>query len=266
MDRDGIDFQVLSPTPQQFFYELPPEAGRAANRMVNDYLAQQAARMPERFVALGTVPLQQIEFACAELDRCCRELGMRGVEISTNVNGEDLSSDRLAPFFARAEELAMLTFLHPMPKPERRLSKFYLHSLIANPLESTIAVSHLIMGGVLDRHPGLKVCVAHGGGFLPTYTGRMDHAFKVRADCRHHLKHTPSHYLKRLYFDTVVFDGEHVRDLVRRYGADHVVMGTDYAYDMEIPDPVAFISGMTELSSDEKRQILSTNAEKLLYG
>jgi len=266
MDRDDVDVQVLSPTPQQFFYELPAEAGRVASRMVNDYLAKQAARMPERFVTLGTVPLQNVEMACTELSRCRNDLNIRGVEISCNVDGEDLSSERLAPFFAHAEQLDMLIFLHPMPDHGRRLSKFYLNSLIANPLESTIAVSHLIMGGVLDRHPGLKVCVAHGGGYLPTYTGRMDHAFKVRADCRQNLKHAPSHYLKRLYFDTVVFDREHVHDLVRRYGADHVVMGTDYAYDMEVPAPVDFIRDMPGLSDEQKHQILSSNAQRLLFG
>jgi aminocarboxymuconate-semialdehyde decarboxylase len=265
MDASGIDVQAISPIPTQYYYWLDPEIGREAAQLVNDDIVKFAASHPGRFVPLGTVPLQHTSLAVAELERCVRDLGMRGIEINSNVMGEELSSPRLAPFFARAEELGTLLFLHPLGFSEgRRLSNHYLNNVIGNPLESTVAISHLIFDGVLDRHPGLKLCVAHGGGFLPTYRGRMDHAHVAREDCNLHIKRPPSSYLRQLYFDTVIFDPAQLAFMVEQYGSDHIVLGSDYPFDMAESDPVGFVSGTPGLSQSDRANILGLNAARLL--
>lgn len=262
MDRLGIDIQAISPSPGQYHYELEPEIGLTVARMINDGIAQAVAAHPDRLVGMGSLPLQAPELAVTELKRCVRELGLRGVEISTQVAGRELSDPAFAPFFAAAEELGILVFMHPLGFSHgERMSEHYLNNLIGNPLESALALSHLIFGGVLDRHPGLRLCVAHGGGYLPTYSGRLDHGFRARPDCRQHIEHPPSDYLRRLYFDTLVFDRDHLDFLVRRYGADHLCLGSDYPFDMSEPDPVGFHA---HLPDEARHAILGGTAAKLL--
>lgn len=262
MDRLGVDVQALSPSPGQYFYFAPPEEGRAAARAVNDGIAEAVAQHPSRFVGMGTVPLQNVELAVAELRRCVKELDLRGIEIGSHVNGVDLSDPRFAPFFAAAEELGVILFMHPLAITEgRRLSDHYFSNVIGIPLESTIALGHLILGGVLDRHPGLRLCVAHGGGFLPGYWGRMDHAYRARSDCRGAISHEPSTYLRRIWVDSLVFDPAQLASLVHNHGADRICMGTDYPFDMAEPDPVGFHAG---LAADDRARILGLNAAELL--
>ncbi|MFO7276357.1 MAG: amidohydrolase family protein [Pseudomonadota bacterium] len=262
MDLLGIDVQVISPLPTQFYYFAEPDLGREASRIVNDGIAAAVARHPERFVGMGTVPLQAPELAIAEMKRCVNELGLRGIEISSNVAGRELAESTFRPFFAAAEEMGVLLFLHPLGFTHgQRLSEHYLNNLIGNPLESAIAVAHLIFGGVLDAHPGLKLCVAHGGGFLPSYWGRLDHAWRARSDCRQHITRPPSEYLRRLYFDTVVYDRRHLDFLVQTYGADHLLAGSDYPFDMAEPDPVGFLA---HLPDEDREKILGGNAVRLL--
>jgi aminocarboxymuconate-semialdehyde decarboxylase len=265
MDASGIDIQVLSPAPTQYCYWTEPELGREASRLINDDIAAMAAEDPKRFVAMGNVPLQDTRLAIEELRRCVRTLGMRGVEINTNVNGAELASERLEPFFAAAQELGVLLFLHPLGFSEgKRLSRHYFNNVIGNPLESTLAISHLIFEGVLDRYPSLKICVAHGGGYLPMYGARMDHAYAVRDDCRVRISKPPSVYLRQLYFDTVVFDPEQLAYLVRRFGSDHILLGSDYPYDMAEDDPVGFVNRVEGLSDEERARICGLNAARLL--
>lgn len=262
MDRLGIDVQVISPSPGQYHYWAPPEAGRELARAVNDAIAAAVAQHPDRLVGMGTVPLQAPELAVAEMRRCAAELGLRGIEISTNVNGRELADPALQPFFAAAEESGMLLFIHPLGFTHgERLREHYFNNLIGNPLESTIAIGHLVFGGVLERHPGLKICVAHGGGYLPAYWGRMDHAWRVRADCRTHISREPSSYLRQLWFDTLVFDRGELEALVRQWGADRLLLGTDYPFDMAEPDPVAFHAALSEA---DREKILGGNALRLL--
>ena len=265
MDRLGIDIQAISPNPFQYYYWTEPELGRAVARSVNDRLAEVAAQTPDRFVALGTVPLQHTDFAIAELERITSQLGMRGVEINTHINGEELSAERLRPFWAKAEELNILVFLHPIGFTEgQRLGEHYLNNLIGQPLESSLAISQLIYGGVLENHPGLKICVPHGGGYLPMFSGRLDHAYHTRSDCRHGVSKEPSAYLKQLYFDTVVFSNEHLAHLVSLYGASQLLLGTDYPYDMGEPDAVGFVTRTPSLSDGQKQAICGGNAMRLL--
>ena len=262
MDRLGVDVQAISPSPGQYYYYAPPELGRDAARAVNDGIADAVARHPDRLVGMGTVPLQNTEMAVAELRRCVNELGLRGVEIGTYVDGEELAADRLRPFFAAAEELGVLVFMHPLGFSHgQRLSDHYLDNIIGNPVEASIALSHLIFGGVLDSYPRLKLCIAHGGGYLPGYWGRMDHAYRAREDCRRHISREPSSYLRQVWLDTLVFDKEQLMSLVRTHGADKLCMGTDYPFDMSEPDPVGFHKNLND--ADEAR-ILGLNAADLL--
>jgi len=265
MDRMGVDIQAIAVPPYQFYYWAPLENARDAARIMNDHLAEVAASHPDRFATLATLPMQNTEMAVAELRRCVNDLGMRGAEISTNVNGEELSSPRLAPFFAAAEELDILIFIHPSGFTHaQRFGENYFVNLIGHPLESTLAIGYLVFDGVLDRHPGLKVCVAHGGGYAPAYAGRFDHGFHARPDCRQHIKEPPSSYMRRLYFDTMVFEPDQLEFLIRKYGADHILLGTDYPYDMGEDDPVGLVSRVEGLKDDERAAVCGLNAARLL--
>src|SRR6266699_949784 len=184
MDRMGIDIQAITPSPAQTYYSADPDLGIATARIINDNLADICAKHPERFVGLGTVPFQAPDLAIAELDRLHKSLGFRGIEIMTHVAGQDLSEPRFRKIFARCEELGMLIFMHPDGFTEaRRFKDHYFANVIGNPLDSTVAVHHLIFGGALEDHPALKIVVAHGGGYLPAYSGRVDHAASARPDC-----------------------------------------------------------------------------------
>ncbi|HET9770395.1 MAG TPA: amidohydrolase family protein [Acidimicrobiia bacterium] len=266
MDRMGVDVQVLSVAPPQYYYWTDPALGRRLARMQNEHLARLVADHPDRFAGLGTVPLQDVDAAVAELDFAVAELGLRGLEICTNVNGIDLDDRRFRPFFERAAELGVVVMLHPHGFTEgRRLMDYYLTNVVGNPLESTIAVTRLIHGGLLEDFPGLKLCVVHGGGYLPFYASRMDHAWRVRPEGRHHIPDSPpSSYLRRVYVDCLVYDAAHLAFLVQQMGADRVVVGTDYPYDMGIDDPVGLVGRTPGLSAGQRQMILGGTAAALL--
>jgi aminocarboxymuconate-semialdehyde decarboxylase len=262
MDRQGVDVQAISPNPGQYYYEAPPELGRDLARTINDGIAEAVAGAPDRLVGLGTVPLQDTNMAIAEMRRCVSDCGLRGIEIGTRVMGRELADPALRPFLQAAEELGVVLFVHPLGFSQgQRLTEHYLNNVLGNPLESTIALSHLIFGGVLDDMPGLKLCVAHGGGYLPGYWGRMDHAFRAREDCRQHIAREPSSYLRQVWLDTLVFDRAQLDSLVRTHGAERLCMGTDYPFDMAEPDPVGFHA---ELDDEARERILGLNAAALL--
>ena len=265
MDRMGIDIQVISPLPTQYYYWTDGELGLKLARMQNDRVAEMVRAYPSRFVGMGTLPLQDVDRAVPELERVVKELGLRAIEISSNVNGVDFDDPRFQKFFAKVEELEALIFIHPMGFTHgERLREYYLTNVIGQPLDSTVAVSHLIFGGVLESHPRLKICVAHGGGYLPFYAGRMDHAYKVRPECQRLISQPPSTYLRQLYFDTVLYTGESLAYLVRQAGSEHVLLGTDYPADMGEADPVGYIGGVRSLSRAEKEKIWGGNAARLL--
>jgi len=266
MDRAGIDIQAVSPAPQQTYYWTDPGMGQELARMVNERLAEIVAKWPERFVGLGTVPLQDPDLAVSELEYAVKKLNLRGIEINGSVNGMDLTDGRLSleRFFAKVQELDVILFMHPTGYTQgERLLDHYFNNVIGNPLETTVAASHLIFDGVMDRYPKLKVVLPHGGGFLAHYWERMNHAWKARPDCRTVIRKKPTSYLEKFYFDTIVFDPEMLNNLVRRYGADHIVMGTDYPFDMGVEDPVGFVQ-RAKLSSSQRDQILGGNAARLL--
>jgi len=267
MDRMGIDVQAVSPAPHQTYYWTEPGMGQELSRAVNERLAEIVAQHPERFVALGTVPLQDVSLAVAELEHCVRKLGLRGVEINPSVRGLDLTDAKLNldAFFAAVQRLDVVIFMHPIGFTHgERLINHYFSNLIGNPLETTVAASHLIFDGVLERHPKLKIVLPHAGGYLAHYWARMDHAYRARADTRGRMKRKPSSYLEKFYFDTITFDHGMLAHLIARYGADHVLLGTDYPYDMGMERPLEFIEGVKGLSRAETAAIEGGNAARLL--
>lgn len=267
MDRMGIDIQAVSPAPQQTYYWAEPGLGLEVSRMINDRLAEIVAQWPDRFVGLGTVPLQNVDLAVTELERCVKQLGLRGVEINPNVNGKELTDPglNLDKFFAKARELDIVIFMHPTGFTQgERLMDHYFNNLIGNPLDTTVGTSHLIFGGVMERHPGLKIVLPHAGGFLGHYWARMDHGWRARPDCRTIIKKAPTSYLKKFYFDTITFDPEMLRNLIDKFGPQQVLLGTDYPFDMGEEDPVGLIDSVPRLSSADKQKIMGDTAARLL--
>ena len=265
MDKMGIDVQAISTSPLQYFYGIDAELGRQSSRAINERLAQIVTSTPERFVALGTAPMQEPRLAVAELEYCMKKLGFRGMELGTNVGGVELADPRYESFFAKAEALNAVIFLHPIGFTDpRRLTQHFLTNIIGNPLDTTVALAHIVFGGVLERHPRLKIVVAHGGGYMGHYPARMDHGYKVRPECHDHITRPPSYYMKKIYYDTMVFDPKQLEHLVNLWGADHVVIGTDYPYDMGYYKPVEFVNGTKSLTRAEKNAIIGGNAAKLL--
>jgi aminocarboxymuconate-semialdehyde decarboxylase len=265
MDAMGIDMQLIMPPPNQCTYSVPLDIAVKAARLVNEGLAQYVAKKPDRFIALGTVPLADGAEAATELERCMRSLGMKGVEILTNVTGHELSEPQYAPFWKKAEELGALVVIHPNGFTEgKRLTRFYFSNVIGNPLETTIALHYLIFDGVLERHPDLKILAVHGGGYLPAYCGRIDHAWGARSDSHGNLPQPPTSYLKKVYFDTVVFTEHQLAHLVRVFGADHILMGTDYPFDMAEYDPIGHLASTEELDAAAVAAIAGGNARQLL--
>jgi aminocarboxymuconate-semialdehyde decarboxylase len=267
MDRMGVDIQAVSPAPQQTYYWAEAGLGLEVSRMINDRLAEIVATWPDRFVGLGTVPLQNVDMAVTELERCVRKLGLRGVEINPNVAGRELTDPalNLDRFFAKARELDIVIFMHPIGFTHgERFTDHYFNNVIGNPLDTSVGTMRLIFDGMMERHPGLKIVLPHAGGYLAHYWARMDHAWRARPDCRTVIKKAPSSYLKKFYFDTIAFDPEMLRNLIDKYGPQQVLLGTDYPFDMGEDDPVGLINSVPRLKSNEKEMIMGATAARLL--
>jgi aminocarboxymuconate-semialdehyde decarboxylase len=217
---------------------------------------------PERFVGVGTLPLGHPGLAVSEVRRVT-DLGFPAVEVGADVNGLDLDDPGLEPVWEALEGSGLVVILHPAGFTEaRRMSDYYLVNVIGIPLSTTLAVTRLILAGVFERHPGLRMVLVHGGGYLPFYWGRTDHAFRHRPEMRAHIDRLPSEYLSRLHFDMTVFDPDLVTHLVTRFGADRVLLGTDYPFDMGLTDPLALL-GATRLDQRQRRLIAGANAVDL---
>ena len=265
MDKMGIDVQAISTSPSHYYYRIEPELGRKTSRIINERLASIVASHPDRFVALGTVPMQDPQMAIAELEYCMKELNFKGLELGTNVRKKELADPMYEKFWAKVEELGALIFLHPAGFTDTsRLKEHFLTNVIGNPLDTTFALTHIVYGGILERYPDIKFVAAHGGGYLGGYPARMDHAYNVRPECHDFIKKTPRHYMKKIYWDTMVFGQEQLEHLVKLWGADHVVIGTDYPYDMGWYKPVDFVEKNKALSREQKDLIIGGNAAKLL--
>ena len=264
MDAAGIDVQIVMPPPPQCYYTLEPALAAEATTIVNEGIRDWCKQDPERFAGLGSVPMQDPAKAVAELHRCMGELGLKGVQILTNIAGRELSDPDFAPFWAETEALGAVVLLHPNGFTEAdRLRRFYFNNVIGNPLETSIALHYLIFDGVLERHPALKLIAVHGGGYLPAYSGRIDHAWGARTDAHGQLPNPPTSYLKRVYFDTVVFTPHQLDALVRQFGTERLLMGTDYPYDMAEADPIGHLASSSTLDAAGMAAVAGGNAKAL---
>lgn len=265
MDAMGVDLQVLSPAPNQYHYWADPDLARQIVTLINEHIAQLVAQHPDRLLGFGSIALQHPQLAVEQLEYAVRKLGLRGVEVSSTVNGLELADPKFNPVWARAEELGCVVFLHPLGTSlGERVNKHYLSNTLGQPLETAMALSCLIFGGTLDRYPGLKIVAAHGGGYLPSYIGRSDHAWQARPDARASVKRPPSEYLKQIWFDSIVYRPEQLRHLIAEVGASQLVVGTDYPYDMASYDIHALLDQVPGLDEASRAAILGGNAARLL--
>jgi aminocarboxymuconate-semialdehyde decarboxylase len=268
MDRMGIDIQGLSTYVSEHFYWAPALSGAESARIQNDNLARAVAAHPDRFVALGaTVPLQDINLAIAEMDRAVDELGFKGLQIGGTVDGANLDEPRFRPFWAAVAAKQIPIIIHPNGYPEsQRLGSYFLVNCIGNPLETMVAATRLIFSGLFEEHPGLRVVLPHGGGYLPFYAARADHTWRARPETRARIPdHPPSHYLRMLHYDTVVFQPLYLRHLIEVVGVDRVLLGTDFPFDMSEGDPLGLLAATEGLDQDDRDAISGGNALRL-YG
>jgi len=265
MDRNKVDIQVLSMMAPLARYDLDPELGVGYSRIQNEAIAKVVRTHPDRFVGLATVPLQDAAEAADELERAMKELGMKGVEIATDVNGKNLDWPELWPFYARAEKLGAFLLVHPgVPPGVAQMRDYALFNLVGYPFVTSLAAASLIFGGVLEDFPRLKFCLAHGGGFLPYQRGRLEHGYRVKPECRRKILRPPSDYLRLLYFDTVTHYLPALEYLIKTSGIDKILMGSDYPFDVNDPDPLGTVRRLKSISSVGKRKICGENAAELL--
>ncbi|MBI3456908.1 MAG: amidohydrolase [Candidatus Rokubacteria bacterium] len=263
MDAQGVTIHALSLMPPMVYW-ADAALGQRLARLVNDVMAEAVRAHPDRLVGLATLPLQAPEAAVVEVERAVTELGLRGVYLGTNVRGTDLDDPTLLPVFARIAALGVPVFLHPLNVlGGGRVGAYYLHNLLGNPFDTAVAAARLVFGGVLDRFPSLRVCLPHAGGAFPYLVGRLDRGYRVRAECRH-LPRPPSAYLERFCFDTITHSPDALRYLIGLVGAERVMLGSDYCFDMGYEDPVGALKAVEPLSPDDRARILGGNALRLL--
>ena len=265
MDQTGVDVQLLASWVDLTGYQLAADAGLRWARTANDIMAAEAGTAPDRFRALGTVPLQNPSGAAEEVRRAVEDLGMVGVEIATTVDENSLDQADLDEFWAAAAQVGAFILLHPMaPLPGVDLDRYFLDNMVGRPAESTIAFASMLFSGVFERHPDLTVCVVHGGGFAPFQVGRMNQGFRQKPGLAgRHLSMEPLEYLRRnVYVDTVLNEPAALRFLVDLMGSDRILVGTDYPFEMGDLDPVTFVrqAGLDDAAVDA---ILSGNGTRL---
>jgi len=264
MDQQSVDIQVLSPASSYFFYWMAPDESLEFAGWLNDRFAEAVAKHPKRLVALGSVPLQDGGKAATELERAMTKLGLRGVEISSNINGRYLDDPGFNPFWQAAQALNALIFVHPSQVVGAdRMKEYNLANLIGNPTDTSLACAKLIFGGVLERFPRLKFLLAHAGGFVPYTWGRLDRGFRIQDSATGKIPKPPSEYVKLLHFDTITHSSMALEYLVANFGADKVLLGSDYPYDMGDPEPVESLRRI-KIAAVERESISSMNACRLL--
>jgi aminocarboxymuconate-semialdehyde decarboxylase len=266
MARLGIDRQALSPPPIMFVYWADARAAQAFARMQNEFIASVAAADPAHFAGMATVPLQDVALAIEEVRHARERLGLRAVEIGTHP-GRDFDDPDLFAFFEACASLGVAVFVHPANPliGQERLTRYYFPLIVGNPLENALAISKLIFGGVLERLPSLKVCFAHGGGAFPFTLGRLNHGWHVRPEGPAAIPKPPCEYARRLWVDSLSHGDGNLRFIVDTLGADRVVIGSDYPFDMGFDDPVAALAG-SGLSADVQARIAGANAVAFLDG
>jgi aminocarboxymuconate-semialdehyde decarboxylase len=264
--RHGVTVQVLSTVPVMFSYWARPEHADDLARMLNDHVAEVVRQHPTRFAGLGTLPMQDPDRAVRELERCVRDLGLRGVEIGSHVNDWNLDHPALFPVFEAAERLGAAVFVHPWDMmAKERMRQYWLGWLVGMPAETCLAICALIFGGVLERLPRLRVAFAHGGGSFPGTVGRIEHGFQVRPDlCAVENGKAPRHYLGKFYLDSLVHDADALRNLIRLVGAERIALGSDYPFPLGEEAPGALIESLSDLSEPTRQRLLAGTALEFL--
>ncbi|MFQ6110402.1 MAG: amidohydrolase family protein [Nitrospinota bacterium] len=264
MEAKGVRTEVISLSSWPNVYWADPCLGRDLSRAVNEGYRDLAQAYPGRFVGMASVPLQDVRAAIEEAERAVGELGLKGVLAGTNINGRYLDHPDFLPFLEAVEALGVPLLIHPIPHAARELmEEYFLFNLLGYPLESTLALSRLIFSGRLERFPGLRFILVHGGGIFPYLRGRLERGYKVVEECRSRGSRPPGEYIERFNFDTVVFRPDILRFLVEAVGRERVLLGSDFPYDSQDPDPLKTLEG-AELSEEDRRLISEENARLLL--
>ena len=267
MDAMGTDLEVLSIGTEQHFTWAEYELARDVAKLQNETLTEVCAAHPDRFVPLGVATLQHPQLAAEQLENSVKNLGHRGCMIRGNIAGQELSDSKFHPFWAKAEELDVVVFIHPRVYPgsnPRFEGRGFLHNMIGNPLETTTALAHLVYEGTLDRFPRIKIALAHGGGFLPSYVGRFDHGHNSADRGGRGLeKKKPSEYIRNLYYDTLVYSTENLQHLIKEVGISQLMIGTDHDFGMTNRNAVAHLLSAEGLTDDDIESILNGTAKRL---
>ncbi|KSU64121.1 2-amino-3-carboxymuconate-6-semialdehyde decarboxylase [[Bacillus] enclensis] len=264
MEREGVDMQVLSPIPVTFSYWAPAEEAETLARVQNDFIADIVNQYPSRFIGMGAVPMQNVEVAIREMDRCKHELGLSGIEIGTNINGVNLDDPCFIEFFEMAEKWEVPLFIHPWETlGKERMPRHNLMYTVGMPSETALAGASLILGGIMDKFPRLKICLAHGGGALPYLLPRLDQGWKVWPHLRL-LDKPPSHYAKQFYFDSLVNEPVNLNYLIQNFGHERIIMGSDYPFLLREVPPGKIIDETVGLSKEQTEAMLGKNALRFL--
>ena len=256
-----VDIQILSTVPAMFSYWAKAADALEVSVLLNDHIAGVVAEFPQRFIGLGTIPLQNVDLAISEMERCMSDLGLAGVEIGTNVNQMNLDDELLFSVFEAAQDLNAAIFVHPWDMMgQDNLKKYWLSWLVGMPAETSRAICSMIFGGVFERLPNLRVAFAHGGGAFPAILGRVQQGFEVRPDlCAVDNKIDPIKYLGKFWVDSLVHDNDALDYLINKVGIDKIALGTDYPFPLGEPEPGGLITN-SSLSNDDKQKLLSQNA------
>jgi len=265
MDRRGLDVSVVSPAPPMFHYRAGAELALEAARLINDGIAEMVAAHPSRLRGMGTLPVQHPELAVAELERIVREHRFHAVEIGSSIEGETLAEPRFRPVLRRCRELGVLVFAHPYYVGAKcGMESYYLTNLIGNPWETTVLAANLMLNGAMDELEGIRIVLAHGGGFLPYQVGRLEHGHEVRPEARAKTRTRPLELLRRFHYDSLVFDPRALRYLIDAAGSERVALGTDSPFDMRDDDPLARIGSIPGLTARERDDVCGRTALRLL--
>jgi aminocarboxymuconate-semialdehyde decarboxylase len=261
MDAMGVDIQVISSNLPTTCYWADGATGAKVAQLCNNGIAEFVAKS-DRFIGLGSLPLQDMRRTVKEFGRMVNDLDMRGAWIPSMVRAKELGTDRMRPLWAKAQELNVPIFVHPLgfSEPER-LREFYLWNTVGQPLEEALAMSSLIYEGIMDDFPRLKIGICHGGGYLPYYSGRADNVAAPKPEGRNKSDKRPSDYMHRFYYDSIIFNRDMLQVLVRKVGVGKVMMATDYPHGER--DPIGFIKGTRGISAADKARILGGNAARL---
>ena len=266
MDSLGVGVHVLSPYSGFYNYNLDSAVAVATSKDSNDEVSHMTKTWPDRFAGMGTLPMQDVNASIEELERGMTQLGLKGAMIDDKINGKTLDEPEFLPFWQAAERLGALIFFHQSGDTmvQARIDRYHLPNTIGNLADRAITFGSLVFGGVMDACPNLKICLAHGGGYTCYGIGRMDRGWQVRSEARVNISQPPSNYLRNFYYDCIVYTEAALRYLIDTVGADRVVFGTDWPYDMVFDWPVSWVLSLESISQEKKELILYKNLEKLL--